>query len=137
MSLGGDFYALSDQQLENLLEGSLGLDFLYGDLEEQPRECYAEAEYAWYELTQMLGAIMSNYSEQTDAIPEMSQYTWAADVPKLAESLARMDEAKIESLYKGDEMQTDLATLKGYIQDVVSFYQRAATNGDAVLFRVT
>lgn len=137
MSLGGDFYALSDQQLEALLDGALGLAFLYNELEEQPRECYAGAEQAWYELTQILGTIMSDYSEQTDAIPEMSQYTWADDVPKLAEKLARLDEAHIENRYNGDEMETDLATLKGYIQEVVGFYQRAAQNGDAVLFRVT
>lgn len=137
MSLGGDFYALSDQQLEDLLDGTLGLAFLYKELEEYPRECYSGAEQAWYELTQILGAIMSDYSEQTDAIPEISQYTWATDVPKLAEKLARVDEAYIESSYNGDEMATDLATLKNYIQAVIRFYQRAAQNGDAVLFRVT
>lgn len=137
MSLGGDFYALSDQQLEDLLDGALGLAFLYNELEEQPRECYAGAEHAWYELTQILGSIMSDYSEHTDAIPEMSQYTWAHDVPQLAEQLAQIDEAQIENRYNGDELETDLATLKSYIQEVVNFYQRAAKNGDAVLFRVT
>ncbi|WP_298610956.1 DUF1877 family protein [uncultured Thiothrix sp.] len=137
MSLGGDFYALSDQQLEDLLDGALGLAFLYNELDERPRECYSGAEQAWYELTQILGSAMSDYSEQTDAIPEMSQYTWANDVPRLAAELAQMDEADIESRYNSDEMETDLATLKGYIQAVVSFYQRAAQKGDAVLFRVT
>lgn len=137
MSLGGDFYALSDQQLENMLDGSLGLAFLYDDLEERPRECYSDAEEAWYELTQILGALMSDYSERTDAIPEVSQYTWADNVPKLAEKLALVDNAFIERRYNSSEMQTDLDTLKIYIKAITSFYQRAAQQGDAVLFRVT
>lgn len=136
MSLGGDFYALSDQQLEDLLDGSLGLAFLYDDLDEQPRECYAKAEDAWYELTQILGPEMNVYSEKTDAIPEASQYSWANETAALAESLAGIDTATIERRYKS-EMETDLATIKRYIKDLVAFYQRAAQNGDAVLFRVT
>lgn len=137
MSLGGDFYALTDLQLERMLEGALGLEFLYDELEEKPRECYSEAEHAWYELMQILSPVMMPFSEQTDTIPEMSQFSWAHEVVELAEELVEIDDEMIEERYDPEEMNTDLDTLKGYIKKIVSFYQRAAQHGDAVLFRVT
>ena len=138
MSFGGDFFAMTDEQLEGLVDGSLELAFLYGDLEQKPREVYSDAEYAWYELTQILGSMMMSYSESTDAIPEISQLTWASDVAALASELADLDAATIEALYNdSEEMGCSLEELKGYIQGLTAFYQRAANNGDAVLFRVT
>ena len=55
MSMGGDFYALSDEQLTRLLEGDLAYaDFLYDGPGEHPRECFSQYEHLWYELSQVL-----------------------------------------------------------------------------------
>lgn len=137
MSFGGDFYALSDLQLEQLLEGSLGLSFLYNEDPEQPRECYADAEHAWLELMQLTTPEMSGYSEQTDAIPEMSQYSYSDDVKIIAQALADLDEDTVAERYEQIEAQEDLENIQIYIKDLTAFFQRAAQNNDAVLFRLT
>ena len=138
MSMGGDFYAISDLQLEQLLDGAVHYgDFLYDELDEKPRECYADAEYAWFELTQLLEPEMSPFSDHTDAIPEMSMYAYSDDVKRIAQRLSQLTPTMVASRYAASEMETELEELQGYIKGITDFYQRAAQNGDAVLFRVT
>ena len=138
MSMGGDFYALSDQQLQNLLDGSLDYaQFLDNALAEKPRECFSEGEIVWFELTQMLEPEYACGIENTDAIPEMSGYSFAEDVAGVAEELAALDEAALRERYDEADMMPDFAEMQRVIQSLTAFYQRAAQNGDAVLFRVT
>nr|MBP8175355.1 hypothetical protein [Sphaerotilus sp.] len=82
MSLGGDFYALSDDQLQRMLDGTLDPDrFLGQDEAERPLACYAGAELVWHELQQLLSGQDALGQEMTTDIPEMSGYTWASEVP--------------------------------------------------------
>lgn len=138
MSLGGNFFAMTDKQLQSLLDGSLELDFLYGDLAEKPREVYAQAEWAWLDIIRVVEDDTAGLAEQTNDIPETSQYSWAAQVKKIAPKLAALDDVTFESRYgELDGAETGPEELKKYIDEVVGFFQRAAQHGDAVLFRVT
>ena len=138
MSFGGDFYALSDAQLQNLLDGSLDYaQFLDEQLAEKPRECFSEGEIVWFELTQMLEPEYACGIENTDAIPEMSGYSFADDVASIAQDLAALDEATLRERYDEAGMVPEFADMQRVIQGLTAFYQRAAQNGDAVLFRVT
>lgn len=136
--MGGDFYALSDQQLQNLLDGTLDYaKFLDDELEEKPRECFSDGEIVWFELTQMLEPEYACGIENTDAVPEMSGYSLAEDVVGVAEELAALDEATLRERYAEADMVPTFDELYRVIQGLIAFYQRAAQNGDAVLFRVT
>ncbi len=138
MSMGGDFYALSDDQLTRLLDGSLDYgDFLYDQIEERPRECYAGGEFVWYELTQILAPEDGCGIEQTDAIPEASGYSFSDDVESVAKQLALLDDEEIKRRYGKIETGESFESVLKAVNEVVAFYQRAAANKYAVLFRVT
>lgn len=137
MSLGGVFYALSDGQLERLLDGTLSLSFLYNELDEKPREAYS-VEWAWLDVIRIVEHVTADFAEQTDEIPEMSQYSWATDVKEIAPLFVKLDDEAVERYYKWlDDTSTELAEVSHHIKNIASLYQRAAQQGDAVLFRVT
>lgn len=136
--MGGDFYALSDAQLQHLLEGNWSpAEFLFGERDEKPRECYSGGEHVWYQLTQLLGEYEACGVEQTDAIPEFSGYTFSGDVPAIAAGLAGLDRDGMRVQYDDNDIDAPFDELVDVALEVVAFYQRAAANGDAVLFRVT
>jgi hypothetical protein len=138
MSMGGDFYALSDDQLTRLLDGTLGYgDFLYDEIEERPREYYAGGEFVWYELSQILAPEDGCGIEQTDAIPEASGYSLSDDVESVAKQLALLDDEEIKRRYDQVETSESFESVLKAVNEVVDFYQRAAANKEAVLFRVT
>ncbi|WP_020397199.1 DUF1877 family protein [Thiolinea disciformis] len=137
MSLGGAFYILSDDQLERLLDGSLSLSFLYNELDEKPREAYS-VERAWLDVIRIVEDFTEDFAEQTNEIPEMSQYSWATDVKEIAPLFVRLNDDEVESYYNWlDDASTELAELSHHMKNIASLYQRAAQQGDAVLFRVT
>jgi hypothetical protein len=71
MSMGGDFYALSDDQLKRLLAGELA----YADfLSKGPRECLSRFEPLWYELSQVLAEEEGCGREQSQVIPELCSF---------------------------------------------------------------
>lgn len=138
MSMGGDFYAISDDQLTRLLDGTLDyVDFLCGQIAERPRECYANGEYVWYELCQILGPEDGCGSEQTDAIPEIAAYSFSDDVESVAKMLAMLGDEEIRLRYSKIEAKEPLEDVLRVIKELVVFYQRAVVNKDAILFRVT
>lgn len=138
MSMGGDFYALSDEQLTRLLDETLDFgEFFYDEIEERPRECYSGGELVWYELTQILTPEEGCGVEQTDVVPEMSGYSFSDDVESVAKQLALLDDEEIKHRYSQIETSESFERILKATQEVVAFYQRAAANKDAILFRVT
>lgn len=137
MSSGGHFFALSEQQLERLLAGELAhASFLAPGAGEQPRETYTKAAAVWYELSQVLQAEAACGAEQTDTIPEMVGYSYAPQVQSTAAGLAALPDAEVRSRCEGALMEATPEEVLQAVQDLRAFYQRAAVNKDAVLFRV-
>src|SRR5262245_16509353 len=138
MSMGGDFYALTDNQLTSLLEGALEYGkFLYDDTGERPHECLSRYEHLWYELSQVLADEEACGVEQSDAIPEMCGYTFSRDVTSIARMLERLDEAAIRDRCEQTGVDAPYEQIWSAVQDLSAFYRRAADKGNAILFRVT
>lgn len=140
MSMGGDFYALSDAHLTSLLEGKIDYsDYLGGeaDTDKSPRECYARAEHIWYELSQILAPEEGCGVEITQEIPEMASYSYSDEVKSVAEKLLLLGDEEIQDRFDALETEESFAEVRQAVKEVVAFYQRAAANDDAVLFRVT
>ncbi|MFO1276337.1 MAG: DUF1877 family protein [Sphaerotilus natans] len=138
MSLGGDFYALSDDQLQRMLDGTLDPDrFLGQDEAERPLACYAGAELVWHELQQLLSGQDALGQEMTTDIPEMSGYTWASEVPVIAADLADLDRDALTRRIERLGLTDQGPSLLEIVGEVSGFYQQAAASGSAVVFRVT
>lgn len=136
MSAGG-FYALTDDQLKRLLAGELAYaPFLQAGGGEQPRETHADAIAVWYELSQVLQAEAGCGAEQTDRIPTMVGYSDSRQVQATASQLATLADAEIRKRCEGALMEATPEDVVKAVQGLKAFYQRAAANKDAVLFRV-
>ncbi|MBE7367019.1 DUF1877 family protein [Ramlibacter pallidus] len=135
---GGRFHALSDDQLKRLLAGELAHGgFLDPGGAEQPRETCSKVEQVWYELSQVLQAEAACGAEQTDRIPEMVGYSSAAQVQATARKLAALGDAEVRARCEGALMEATPEEVIAAVAELRAFYQRAAANGDAVLFRVS
>lgn len=136
MSAGG-FYALSDDQLKRLLAGELAhAAFLQAGGGEQPRETHADAIAVWYELSQVLQGEAACGAEQTDRIPTMVGFSWSQQVQKTAAQLAGLADAEVRKRCESALMEATPDEVVQAVQGLKAFYQRAAANKDAVLFRV-
>ena len=137
MSTAGGFYALSDEQLKRLLAGELAYAaFLQAGGGEQPREMHADAIAVWYELSQVLQGEAACGAEQTDKIPSMVGYSFSPQVQSTAAKLAALGDAEIRTRCEGALMEATPDQVLAAVQGLKAFYQRAAANKDAVLFRV-
>lgn len=137
MGPGGAFFALSDDQLRRLLAGELAHEaFLGAAGAERPREAHAQAAQVWYELSQVLQAEAACGSEQTDRIPEMVGYSYSPQVQATAARLAVLAEAELRTRCAGAMMEASVDDVVAAVQGLTAFYQRAASNQDAVLFHV-
>jgi len=137
MSVEGGFYAVSDDQLDRLLSGELAYaPFLESGGAEQPRETHVDALSVWYELSQVLQAEAGCGAEQTDRIPTMVGYSRAAQVQDTASRLAGLAEAEIRRRCESALMEATPDQVVRAVQGLAAFYQRAAANRHAVLFRV-
>ena len=137
MSTEGGFYALSDEQLKRLLAGDLAYAaFLQKGGGEQPRETHAEAIPVWYEISQVLQAEAACGSEQTDKIPTMVGYSWSAQVQATAAKLKALAEGEVRKRCEGALMEATPDQVVSAVKGLQAFYERAAGNKDAVLFRV-
>ena len=137
MSGEGGFYALSDDQLHRLLAGELAYGpFLQCTAAERPRETHAEALAVWYELSQVLQAEAGCGSEQTDRIPTLVGYSTSQQVQATAARLAALADAEVRRRCEGALMEATPDAVVQAVQGLKAFYQRAAANKDAVLFRV-
>ena len=138
MSMGGDFYAMSDDQLTRLLKGDLPYgDFLYDNPGEQPREALTKFEHLWYELSQVLGEEQGCGAAQSEVIPELCSFSTSKEVAETARMLEKLDEAIILERCELAGVEAPPADVWGAVKEVIAFYRRAAENKDAVLFRVT
>lgn len=136
MSAGG-FYALTDDQLKRLLAGELAYaPFLQAGGGEQPRETHAEPIAVWYELSQVLQAEAGCGAEQTDKIPTMVGYSDSAQVQATAAKLAALADGEVRKRCESALMEATPDEVVKAVQGLKAFYQRAAANKDAVLFRV-
>jgi hypothetical protein len=134
---GGDFYALTDDQLKRLLAGELDpAQFLQAGGGEQPREHFGEAAALWYELSQVLQAESGCGAEQTTAIPAMAGFSWSQQVQATAGQLAKLADAQLRTRCEGALMEASADQVLAAVRALTAFYQRAAGNQDAVLFRV-
>jgi hypothetical protein len=137
MGSGGAFFALSDDQLRRLLAGELAHEaFLGAGGAERPREAHAQAAQVWYELSQVLQAEAACGTEQTDKIPEMVGYSYSQQVQGIATRLAGLPESELRTRCAGALMEASVDDVVTAVQGLTAFYQRAAANQDAVLFRV-
>lgn len=137
MGTGGHFFALSEDQLRRLLAGELPhAAFLGAGGGEQPRETYSKAAAVWYELSQVLQGESACGAEQTDKIPEMVGYSSSAQVEFTATRLAALAEPELRARCDAALMEATPDDVIRAVQDLKAFYQRAASNKDAVLFRV-
>jgi hypothetical protein len=137
MGNGGHFFALSEDQLKRLLAGELPhADFLAARAGEQPRETFSEAASVWYELSQVLQSESACGAAQSDSIPDMVGYSFPPEVQFTAASLARLAESELRERCENALMEATPDEVMQVVQDLKAFYQRAAANRDAVLFRV-
>jgi hypothetical protein len=137
MGTEGGFYALSDDQLQRLLAGSLAYaPFLQAASDEKPRETHAEAIAVWYELSQVLQSEGGCGAQQSDKIPTMVGFSNSQQVQVTAAKLAALADAEIRKRCEGALMEATPEQVLQAVQGLKAFYQRAATNKDAVLFRV-
>ena len=138
MTSGGDFYALSDDQLQRLLSGELEpARFLAAGGAEQPRECYAKCEPVWYELSQVLQPEAACGAEQTSVIPQMCGYSNSEQVQETARKLAALAQDDVRGRCADAIMEAPKEQVLEAVQGLTAFFQRAAANHDAVLFRVS
>jgi hypothetical protein len=137
MSAEGGFYAVSDDQLQRLLGGQLPYaPFLQSEASEKPRETHADAIACWYELSQVLQAEAGCGAEQTDKIPTMVGYSSSQQVQATAARLAVLADAEVRKRCEGALMEATPDQVVQAVQGLKAFYQRAAANKDAMLFRV-
>lgn len=137
MSTAGGFYALSDEQLKRLLAGDLPYaEFLQAGGGEKPREANTDAIQVWYELSQVLQGEAACGAEQTDKIPTMVGFSYSPQVQATAAKLAGLADAEIRTRCEGALMEATPDQVVAAVQGLKAFYQRAAQNKDAVLFRV-
>lgn len=131
------FHALSDDQLKRLLASELAHQaFLGAAAGERPRETFAEAARVWYELSQVLQPEGACGAAQTDTIPAMAGYSFSDQVQATAQKLATLADADVRARCEGALMEASVEDVLAAVQGVKAFYQRAAANKDAVLFRV-
>ena len=137
MSADGGFYALSDDQLQRLLAGTLAHDaFLKSAGSEKPRETHVDAIACWYELSQVLQAEAGCGKDQTDKIPTMVGYSSSAQVQATAAQLPTLADGEIRKRCGDAMMEATPDQVVQAVQGLKAFYQRAAANKDAVLFRI-
>jgi len=137
MGTEGGFYALSDDQLKRLLAGELAYGpFLQSGAGEKPRETHVDALPVWYELSQVLQAEAGCGAEQTDKIPTMVGYSYSHQVQDTAARIAALADAEVRKRCEGALMEATPEQVLQAVQGLKAFYQRAAANKDAVLFRV-
>jgi len=133
----GGFHALTEDQLARLLAGHLPhATFLQAGGGEQPRETHTEAIAVWYELSQVLQAEAGCGAQQSDAIPSMVGYSYPPQVQATATQLATLVDAEIRRRCEGALMEATPDQVVAAVHGLKAFYQRAAANGDAVLFRI-
>lgn len=137
MGAGGEFFALSDDQLQRLLSGQLAhAGFLQPGGGEQPREAFTQAAQVWYELSQVLQAEAACGAQQSDKIPDLVGYSSAQQVQDTAAKLAALAQGEVRKRCDGALMEASVDDVLAAVQRLTAFYQRAAANKDAVLFRV-
>ncbi|MBK6006114.1 DUF1877 family protein [Ramlibacter ginsenosidimutans] len=137
MGTEGGFYALSDDQLKRLLAGELAHDpFLQAGAGEKPREAHLDALPVWYELSQVLQSEAACGAELTDRIPMMAAYSWSHQVQDTAMQLAALAEGTVRQRCEAALMDATPEQVLQAVQGLKAFYQRAAANKDAVLFRI-
>ena len=141
MSMGGDFYAISNDQLSRLLDETLYyVDFLHGELDEKPNACFSSAEYFWYELTELLDIENVRGLEITKNIPEAAGYSYSNDVKLTFESLTKLSNEVLQQRFerKAELMKKiTFEEMLRLVKGLTDFYQYASNNGNAVLFRIT
>lgn len=138
MSMCGVFYAISDDQLERLLSRKLDYAaFLASELPEKPQSCFSDAEYVWFELTDMLSDVQVRGVRHTEVIPEATGYAFSGDVRLIAWDCERLTEKACRSRYGQENRRESFDALYAIALKLRAFYMRAAERGEAVLFRVT
>lgn len=137
MSNGSGFFALSEDQLKRLLDGQLApASFLQPGGAEQPRENHDKAIACWYELSQVLQAEAACGAQQSDKIPTMVGYSSVSQVQETAAKLRVLAEAEVRKRCESALMEASVDEVVAAVRGLTAFYERAATNKDAVLFRV-
>ena len=135
--LGGNFYALTDDQLNRILAGSLDGDaFLSGTSAEKPAACFSHGELVWYELTKILAAEDGCGANTTDAVPEGGAYSHSSEVQETSASLETLTEEEIRLRYSGLDTPHSFDEIFKAVVGLSAFYQRTQSAGHAMLFNI-
>ncbi len=154
MSLGGDFYALEQRHLAQILAGELDFFEFYEKTAAQdgPKAVFSEGEDAWHWLQlrfEALGLDILGVHE-TGLIPEAAFFSSAIEVQALAAALGQLSEQQLSALadlqdladadfyhaeYWLEDAEPDEALM--LLQALVAFYQHCAAQGWALLYRMT
>lgn len=150
MSLGGDFYAISDEQLHKILDQSIDFFDFY---ELKPDEggaaaLFTDGEDAWDVLMNFFTDVPVLGVHQTDLIPEAAFYSSAQQVQQIAAQLAqltqqdlqaRFDDADFQAgdYYHGECWLEEPDELFEVIEALIVFYQDCAAKGYALIYRMT
>lgn len=144
MSLGGDFYAVPEAHLDTLLAGAMDFhDYRGGRLSEKPAECYSDAEWIWDILFKMFEDDDVCGKEPSEVIAEHALYNRAAAVPAIAATLAGLDDATLRERFHAaaqaidEDPDCEDDEILDLLHGLVAFYQRAASNGHAVIYHIT
>lgn len=141
MSMGGNFYAISDDQLVRLLDETLSyVDFLNDMLDEKPKARFSSAEYFWYELTELLDIEKVRGLEITERIPEAAGYSFSNEVKAVFNNLSKLSNDELQQRFEKKVKLMKKITLEEMlrlVKGLTDFYQYASSDGKAVLFRVT
>lgn len=154
MSMGGDFYALSDAQLQQVLTGELDFfDFYENDARQGgPAAVFSEGEDAWDWLRLRFEALdVAILGEHhSDMVPELAFYSTAAEVRMIAETLSALEEDQWQSLADLSDLadrdfyhqeywlkDTEPAEVLELLMGLRDFYQQCARQGWALLYRIT
>ena len=142
MSMGGDFYAMSNKQLEDVLAQEVDWSaFLYGELDEKPRDVYSELNWHWYAMSRIFSAEGLHGSEFAEHIPEITSYAFAHEAGDHIDVLNNLSEDELKQRFDGlDEEERGGLTfdeLMTYFNSLKEFFKRVNENQNAILFRVT
>ena len=150
MSLGGDFYAMTDDQLTKILAGEIDFFDFY---ELTPEEggaaaLFTDGEDAWDVLMNFFNSIPVLGVHQTDLIPEAAFYSSAQHVKQIAAKLAQLTRQDLQTRFDDEAFQAgdyyhgecwleEPDELFDVIDGLIAFYQDCAAKGYALLYRMT
>lgn len=137
MSMGGDFHAITNTDLEGLLAGDLDFDAYFAKgLDQRPVECFSGGEHLWFELTQLLEPENGCGANVSDLAPMGGTYSGPGEALATWKALSSLDRDELNQRFAHLETGVGFEECFVVVKDLTQFYERAARAGNAVFFIV-